>query len=124
MSMKLSLLNEQLVYLIDVASISGALTELVASIASELTEVDEMAFVVMLSDVMPPLVTKRLVVIALVFVIFLVFAVSMFPVVMFAVAALKFVDVRVAIVAVFDVKDRKSTRLNSSHQIISYAVFC
>src|SRR5258708_28221135 len=23
-----------------------------------------------------------------------------------------------------DVKDRKSTRLNSSHQIISYAVFC
>src|SRR5438552_11821306 len=25
---------------------------------------------------------------------------------------------------VVDVKDRKSTRLNSSHQIISYAVFC
>src|SRR5258708_29890853 len=24
----------------------------------------------------------------------------------------------------FDVRDRKSTRLNSSHQIISYAVFC
>src|SRR5207244_8545796 len=24
----------------------------------------------------------------------------------------------------FDVLDRKSTRLNSSHQIISYAVFC
>src|SRR5207244_9751570 len=24
----------------------------------------------------------------------------------------------------YDVKDRKSTRLNSSHQIISYAVFC
>src|SRR5258708_39325472 len=24
----------------------------------------------------------------------------------------------------FDVKDRKSARLNSSHQIISYAVFC
>src|SRR5438552_6715559 len=24
----------------------------------------------------------------------------------------------------FDPKDRKSTRLNSSHQIISYAVFC
>src|SRR5258708_29599741 len=23
-----------------------------------------------------------------------------------------------------DIKDRKSTRLNSSHQIISYAVFC
>src|SRR5258708_23361249 len=29
---------------------------------------------------------------------------------------------RVALVA--DVVDRKSTRLNSSHQIISYAVFC
>src|SRR5258708_12275252 len=25
---------------------------------------------------------------------------------------------------VFDGRDRKSTRLNSSHQIISYAVFC
>src|SRR5258708_39301993 len=25
---------------------------------------------------------------------------------------------------IFDVRDRKSTRLNSSHQIISYAVFC
>src|SRR5258708_19542280 len=25
---------------------------------------------------------------------------------------------------VFDEQDRKSTRLNSSHQIISYAVFC
>src|SRR5258708_33591084 len=24
----------------------------------------------------------------------------------------------------FDLRDRKSTRLNSSHQIISYAVFC
>src|SRR5438552_5307184 len=27
-------------------------------------------------------------------------------------------------VRVFGVEDRKSTRLNSSHQIISYAVFC
>src|SRR5258708_17608982 len=26
--------------------------------------------------------------------------------------------------ALLEVKDRKSTRLNSSHQIISYAVFC
>src|SRR5947208_8023465 len=26
--------------------------------------------------------------------------------------------------AVLDIGDRKSTRLNSSHQIISYAVFC
>src|SRR5258708_12427721 len=25
---------------------------------------------------------------------------------------------------ILDVRDRKSTRLNSSHQIISYAVFC
>src|SRR5258708_31744910 len=29
-----------------------------------------------------------------------------------------------AILAVVDAVDRKSTRLNSSHQIISYAVFC
>src|SRR5207244_5659662 len=29
-----------------------------------------------------------------------------------------------AVVAVFTSEDRKSTRLNSSHQIISYAVFC
>src|SRR5258708_11486878 len=29
-----------------------------------------------------------------------------------------------AIVALSDAQDRKSTRLNSSHQIISYAVFC
>src|SRR5258708_9492812 len=28
------------------------------------------------------------------------------------------------LVSVQDEKDRKSTRLNSSHQIISYAVFC
>src|SRR5258708_40310677 len=28
------------------------------------------------------------------------------------------------IVLVLDARDRKSTRLNSSHQIISYAVFC
>src|SRR5438552_10157516 len=28
------------------------------------------------------------------------------------------------LVVVADVPDRKSTRLNSSHQIISYAVFC
>src|SRR5258708_15469365 len=30
----------------------------------------------------------------------------------------------VILVGEFDLEDRKSTRLNSSHQIISYAVFC
>src|SRR3989449_7636282 len=39
------------------------------------------------------------------------------------------VEIRVAVEAVFNVKvasvrDRKSTRLNSSHGYISYAVFC
>src|SRR5207244_12114078 len=33
-------------------------------------------------------------------------------------------DERVVIAAQHDIGDRKSTRLNSSHQIISYAVFC
>src|SRR5258708_16099582 len=33
-------------------------------------------------------------------------------------------DIVVNNAGVFFVKDRKSTRLNSSHQIISYAVFC
>src|SRR5258708_22232269 len=32
--------------------------------------------------------------------------------------------VRVAVATVLERLDRKSTRLNSSHQIISYAVFC
>src|SRR5258708_15421951 len=31
---------------------------------------------------------------------------------------------KVELNAVLDLRDRKSTRLNSSHQIISYAVFC
>src|SRR5258708_14293013 len=34
------------------------------------------------------------------------------------------VDARLAPAAVRAHRDRKSTRLNSSHQIISYAVFC
>src|SRR5256885_13119991 len=34
------------------------------------------------------------------------------------------VDVRTAQSVVFDLRDRKSTRLNSSHLVISYAVFC
>src|SRR5258708_39918074 len=33
-------------------------------------------------------------------------------------------DVRVSIHSRIETRDRKSTRLNSSHQIISYAVFC
>src|SRR5256885_13218601 len=33
-------------------------------------------------------------------------------------------ETRRAAVAIVDVKDRKSTRLNSSHLVISYAVFC
>src|SRR5256885_8174394 len=33
-------------------------------------------------------------------------------------------DRGVHIVAVVDLQDRKSTRLNSSHLVISYAVFC
>src|SRR5258708_12510598 len=35
-----------------------------------------------------------------------------------------FVRIPIVIVLVAAVVDRKSTRLNSSHQIISYAVFC
>src|SRR5258707_3327620 len=34
------------------------------------------------------------------------------------------VEYRDGAIAVFDTKDRKSTRLNSSHANISYAVFC
>src|SRR5947208_4295058 len=33
-------------------------------------------------------------------------------------------DLITAIVLAYEIEDRKSTRLNSSHQIISYAVFC
>src|SRR5207244_12863247 len=36
----------------------------------------------------------------------------------------KFIGPKTRVVAVSTHKDRKSTRLNSSHQIISYAVFC
>src|SRR5438132_9847867 len=35
-----------------------------------------------------------------------------------------FVDSHVNLVPHFEVGDRKSTRLNSSHTVISYAVFC
>src|SRR5258708_14582051 len=35
-----------------------------------------------------------------------------------------FLDVGIEVFILRDGKDRKSTRLNSSHQIISYAVFC
>src|SRR5258708_34959365 len=41
-----------------------------------------------------------------------------------ALAARKLVDVASFVAAQLDHRDRKSTRLNSSHQIISYAVFC
>src|SRR5207244_11570529 len=46
-----------------------------------------------------------------------------------AAVVLREADVRLALQLAVDVKlrkirDRKSTRLNSSHQIISYAVFC
>src|SRR5258708_35109119 len=34
------------------------------------------------------------------------------------------VALRIVVVAAAAAEDRKSTRLNSSHQIISYAVFC
>src|SRR5258708_29486222 len=38
--------------------------------------------------------------------------------------ALSIFAVHIAILSAFLILDRKSTRLNSSHQIISYAVFC
>src|SRR5258708_3150166 len=44
-----------------------------------------------------------------------------------ALAVMRGADVGTALMAVLfstDLSDRKSTRLNSSHQIISYAVFC
>src|SRR5438132_10210539 len=36
----------------------------------------------------------------------------------------KWSDARIASASTSGVKDRKSTRLNSSHTVISYAVFC
>src|SRR5256885_7327506 len=36
----------------------------------------------------------------------------------------EFFCVEIDLVALFTLKDRKSTRLNSSHLVISYAVFC